>query len=423
MKTIRLFLLLPTLFWATISIGAEKSDSLKFNKENLYVGAHAAFTTAESNFSTFGANAFRPGWNAGFNIGYQFTPIWSVELVASWSRLSLSAQDCCLTRNYFLGSDLNRYHPNLIPTDMQGLYYENILSKTFVQRYGLQVNFNLLGLFNRAKESPWRLELAPAAYISNTNSHLLDKTNKASFQKNIIGWHLGYGGQVFASYAFAENMHVGVYGGYTQYFGQQIDGLPRVHSTNYTIDAGVKFIYTFNKKGKGETSTSELISVIPDISSFMPNDSITELEPSFETIDSISGSTEITDTTAIETQTPSMQHGEEEEYQFSLESPYPIIYFSFNSIWIEPGQRSKVAEIAQALKADPSIRIRIVGWGDEVGGEDVNKRVSLQRAEAVKKRLVKCLISADRIEILGGGIAHSAPSPEEGRVAIIRIIP
>ena len=120
-----------------------------------------------------------------------------------------------------------------------------------------------------------------------------------------------------------------------------------------------------------------------------------------------------------------MQHckEEKEEHQFFSDSPFPIIYFSFNSIWIEPGQRSKVVEIAQALKADSSIRIRIVGWGDEVGGEDVNKRVSLKRAEAVKKRLVKSLISADRIEVIGAGIAHNAPSPEEGRVAIIRIIP
>ena len=425
MKTIRLFLLLPLLFGATISVGAEISDSLKFNKENFYVGAHAAITTAESNFSSFGANAFRPGWNAGLNVGYRFSPTWSVELVASWNRLSLSAQDCCLKRNYFLGSDFNRYHPNLIPADMQGLYYDNILSKTFVQRYGLLINFNLLSLFNHSYQTPWRLDLAPAAYIANTNSHLLDKTNKASFKKGIIGWHLGYGGQVFASYTFAENMHVGIYGGYTQYLEQQIDGLPRVHSTNYTFDVGAKIIYTFNKKGKEAISASELITVIPDISSFIPNDSITELESSFEEIDSLSGSTEITDTIAVEAQTPSMQHckEEKEEHQFFSDSPFPIIYFSFNSIWIEPGQRSKVVEIAQALKADSSIRIRIVGWGDEVGGEDVNKRVSLKRAEAVKKRLVKSLISADRIEVIGAGIAHNAPSPEEGRVAIIRIIP
>ena len=111
MKTIRLFLLLPALLWATTSVSAGERDSLKFDKERIYVGAHAALTTAESNFSSFGANSFHLGWNMGLNAGYQLTDLWSVELLASWSQVALSEQNCCLARNYILGSDFNRYHP------------------------------------------------------------------------------------------------------------------------------------------------------------------------------------------------------------------------------------------------------------------------------------------------------------------------
>lgn len=96
---------------------------------------------------------------------------------------------------------------------------------------------------------------------------------------------------------------------------------------------------------------------------------------------------------------------------------FPIIYFSFNSIWIEPSERAKVKEIADMMKSDKSIRIRITGWGDEVGGEDVNSRVSLQRAEAVKRVLGQWLIPAERVETVGGGINRNAASEAEARNA------
>jgi len=99
-------------------------------------------------------------------------------------------------------------------------------------------------------------------------------------------------------------------------------------------------------------------------------------------------------------------------------STFPIIYFSFNSIWIEPDQRAKVKEIADRMKADKSIRIRVTGWCDPIGSEAANQRVALQRAEAVKRVLGQWLIPADRIETAGGGVCHGAASYDEARNAI-----
>lgn len=44
---------------------------------------------AEADFSSFGADKFRPAWTAGIHAGYRFTPVWSLELFASWGRRSL----------------------------------------------------------------------------------------------------------------------------------------------------------------------------------------------------------------------------------------------------------------------------------------------------------------------------------------------
>ena len=440
MKTTRLILLLPALLLATISVSAGERDSLKFDKERIYVGTHAALTTAESNFSSFGANSFHLGWNMGLNAGYQLTDLWSVELLASWSQVALSEQNCCLARNYILGSDFNRYHPlSVIPEGVNGYHYSNLKSRVFVQRYGLQVNFNILGLFHSTKEGPWGLDVSPAIYAAGTHARIIAKDSKTPIAKNITSWHLGYGGQLFASYAIAENMKVGVYGAYTQYVGRPIDGLPRVHSTNYTVDTGVKFIYSFKKKKTSALQENDMALIAgtyaEDVFDNQEDSAYTPVfeEVAPEALDSVS-----TDTIMVEQQcTDSTTYKEEEapmeaqenldntskEETLSMETPFPIIYFSFNSVWVEPGQRAKIKEIAKALKSDYTGNIRVIGWGDEVGGDNVNKRVSLQRAEAVKKRLGMYHIPAERIEIIGGGIAPNAPTPEEGRIAIIQLIP
>lgn len=456
MKIIRSILLLTTILFATSSTNAQEHDSQKSSDKHFYIGTHAAAAIAESNFCAFGADKFYPGWNAGLNAGYQLTRIWSLELSSSWSRVSLAEQDCCLSRNYILGSDLNRYYDrSILPEGMIGQYYNNIRSNVFVQRYGLQINFNILGLFNRTKGGPWELNLSPSIYAAGTHASILTKDTKTPIAKNITTWHLGYGGQLFASYAVADNMHVGFYGAYTQYVGRPIDGLPRVHSTNYTVDAGVKFIVTFNKK-RNSTIISDT-----DVTSLIPEAALADLanqqELSFQedthekVLPQISDSSlvsaektaigqEDTDSTISiqektkedETETVGEKVAEKiqnnptstgQEEILSLKTPFPIIYFSFNSVWIEPEQRIKVDEIVKALKADHSVRIRIVGWGDEVGGQNVNKRVSLQRAEAVKKKLVRNLIDTNRIEVVGGGIAPNATTPEKGRIAIVQIIP
>lgn len=462
MKIIRSILLLPAVLLATLSINAQETAPQRFNNEGFYIGTHAAAAIAESNFSSFGVDKFYPGWNAGLNAGYRFTSIWSLELSASWSQVSLVEQDCCFSRNYILGYDLNRYYKrNVIPEGVIGQFYKNIMSRVFVQRYGLQVNFNVLGLFNRTKQGPWGLELSPAIYAAGTHANIFTKANKAPMTKSVTVWHLGYGGQLFASYAVAKNMHVGLYGAYTQYIGSPIDGLPQVHSTNYTADAGVKFVVTFNRKKSTVIPEAGAMPLIAD-NAFVSPDNNQEFVSQETAPEEVSPQAEAstpdiqvaTETTAVEQKntdsTTSIQEERKGEIKeeitekvaekvvekvqnvpvsaskeegLSMETPFPIIYFSFNSVWIEPEQRVKIDEIAKTLKADRSVRIRVIGWGDEVGGDNINKRVSFQRAEAVKKRLERHLISGDRIEIVGGGIAPNATTPEEGRIAIVQIIP
>ena len=408
-----LVLLLTLSLSVTIVFAQEGKPAQKDYTRGWYVGAQAGMPMAEADFSSFGADKFRPGWTAGIHAGYHFTPVWSLEVSASWGQTFLAAQSCCYERGYFLGADHNRYRYT-IPEGLGGWYYNDLKSHTFVQRYGLQVNMNMLGFFNATKNSRWRFEVSPAVYAVGTSSDLMTKADNTLIADNINNWHLGYGGQAQVSYAVADNMNIGIYGGFTHLTGKPMDGMPELHSTNFIIDAGVKFSFAFG--GKKRASKSATVAVVPAVVS--PTVSTEQPKPVVEEVIT-------SDTVAVQTVQPEVVKEQPKEVVEDVATPptvvnsieLPVIYFSFNSIWIEPSERAKVKEIADMMKADKSIRIRITGWGDDIGGEEANKRVSLQRAEAVKRVLGQWLIPAERIETVGAGINHNAATAREARKA------
>ncbi len=413
-----------TLLLST-SLFAQSKDSGQTSEKDYtrgwYIGAQTGMPMAEADFSSFGADKFRPGWSAGIHAGYRFTPVWSLEMTANWGQQFLAEQDCCFERGYFLGSDHNRYRDGYhFPADVQGWLYKNLKSRTFVQRYGLQVNMNILGFFNSTKDSRWRLDISPAVYAVGTSSDLMTKAGNTPVADNLNDWHLGYGGQAQVSYAVAKNMNIGIYGGFTHLSGKPMDGMPELHSTNFIIDAGVKFSFAFGGKKRASKSAAAVVPAVvaPTVQSTDNREQSTdEREQIAEVVAADTVKVQPTEE-AVVTEQPKDEVKDATATTVVADSTsFPVIYFSFNSVWIEPSEKAKIKEIADLMKAKPEMKIRITGWGDNVGGEEANKRVSLQRAEAVKRMLGKWLIPAERVEAVGAGIAHDAQSREEARHA------
>lgn len=415
----RMYRLITSLFavmFTAMPLAAQNNSTGRDYGKGWYVGAQAGMPMAEGDFSSFGADKFRPGWSAGIHGGYRLTRVWSLEMTANWGQQFLAEQECCSDRGYFLGTDHNRYRIGYTLSEgMQGWYYKDLKSRTFVQRYGLQVNMNILGFFNRTRESRWRVELSPTVYAVGTSSDLMTKADNKAVAENLNDWHLGYGGQAQVAYAFAENMNIGIYGGFTHLTGKPMDGMPELHSTNFIIDAGVKFSFAFGKQKRGKSAATVVPAVVaPAEPAGQPREEAKEVGTALvEKADdavTVEETPKKVATTATATEQP-------EEKAVVTHPEFPVIRFSFNSVWIEPDEKAKLKEIADRMKADETIRIRITGWADKTGSEEANKRVSLQRAEAVKRALVKRLIPAGRIETVGGGIKHDATSEAEARIA------
>lgn len=79
------------------------------------------------------------------------------------------------------------------------------------------------------------------------------------------------------------------------------------------------------------------------------------------------------------------------------------VNFDFDSASLRQDQKPKLAALCQAMKSNAGV-FRIVGHTDSSGSAEYNQRLSLLRAEEVKRHLVsECGIPATQLEALGAG--------------------
>lgn len=100
------------------------------------------------------------------------------------------------------------------------------------------------------------------------------------------------------------------------------------------------------------------------------------------------------------------------------------ILFDTGKAEIKPASKASLDQIAAFLKADPAVKLHVVGHTDSVGSFDSNLALSKRRAEAVATVLSKEYgIAASRL--IGNGVASLAPvasnAAEEGRTKNRRV--
>ena len=100
------------------------------------------------------------------------------------------------------------------------------------------------------------------------------------------------------------------------------------------------------------------------------------------------------------------------------------IYFDTGLAVVKPESKPALEEIAKLLKADASLKLRVVGHTDSVGALDANMKLSQARAEAVVKALTsEHGVAAARL--LAHGVGPLAPvatnRTDEGRAKNRRV--
>lgn len=85
-----------------------------------------------------------------------------------------------------------------------------------------------------------------------------------------------------------------------------------------------------------------------------------------------------------------------------VDAPFQI-YFKSDEKTLDAYAKGVVGQIIEKARACKPTAIEIVGHADAVGSEEVNKRVSQARAEAVLKAIQDANLNVERIAIVAAG--------------------
>ena len=374
---------------------AEASDSNLPDSKGWYLGVDGGLPFGLSTFSSFGHDKTHLGWAAGIYGGYRFNPIFSAELSARYGEVNLSAQDCCVERNYWLGSDGMLYKASVL--GMDSWEYAQLKSHVRMGWYGARVHVNLLGLLRNTAHSRWTVAVSPHLYAVTTCADIQTLADHAEVMKGSTRWHLGYGASLQAGYQLTSNLNLGIYSGLTRLSGERMDGIPEhLHKNNFVWESGIRLGISFSKKKNKIVETPSVPQTEVLHQDTILSENVNQKEK--ETVDKA-------ETKVVE-----------QDIKEPVKVTFPVIYFSFNRITIRPSEVSKLKSILHILKENPEMKVMVTGWCDTRGSVAVNRRISRQRAQALKTWLVKRGIAASRISVVGKGSDASRTAPKARRV-------
>ena len=374
---------------------AEVKEDGKTGSLGWYVGIEGGMPFGFSTFSSFGHDKTHLGWAAGLYGGYRFNSIFSAELSAKYGEMNLSAQDCCVERNYWLGSDGVLYKAGVL--GMDSWEYANLKSHVRMGRYGARVNVHLLGLFHKTANSRWDLAVSPHIYAVTTKADIQTIADDAKVMKGSANWHLGYGADLQVGYQLTSCLKLGIYSGLTRLTGERMDGMPEhLHKNNFVWESGIRLGISFSKKKNKIVETPSVPQTEVLHQDTILSENVNQKEK--ETVDKA-------ETKVVE-----------QDIKEPVKVTFPVIYFSFNRITIRPSEVSKLKSILHILKENPEMKVTVTGWCDTRGSVAVNRRISRQRAQALMNWLVKRGIAASRISVVGKGSDGSRTAPKARRV-------
>jgi outer membrane protein OmpA-like peptidoglycan-associated protein len=90
------------------------------------------------------------------------------------------------------------------------------------------------------------------------------------------------------------------------------------------------------------------------------------------------------------------------------------VLFRTGSAQINPDIAHQIQVIAQALTKTPSLKVRLDGYADPRGGDEINMKLSQDRANAVRDLLLAAGVAADALEVNAYGKTQSVATDIDG---------
>ena len=90
----------------------------------------------------------------------------------------------------------------------------------------------------------------------------------------------------------------------------------------------------------------------------------------------------------------------------------PAVYFDFNSSKVSYANYERLAAVASLLQANPTYKLKVIGFADTVGNSANNHKIALRRANAVIDALSN-MFSIDSARLTAESKGEDAPLANE----------
>ncbi|HEV8147686.1 MAG TPA: OmpA family protein, partial [Bryobacteraceae bacterium] len=91
------------------------------------------------------------------------------------------------------------------------------------------------------------------------------------------------------------------------------------------------------------------------------------------------------------------------------------VLFDVGRYTLRPGAREKLAKVAGIILGHPGLRIEVEGHTDSTGGDEMNMKLSVNRAQAVREYLVAQGVRSENVTSKGFG--KTMPVADNGNAA------
>ena len=326
------------------------------------------------------------GYMFGLQGSYQFNPISGARLSVDYGSNRAGSQR--YEDDFVLLPNGNTYYNVDFPEG--GSYYKDLYSSVHSWNFGLNAEVNLLNLFRRSDgDRRWAVVLAPGIYLQKFSSTVKNRSNDEQFADKLDNKvNLGLGGALAVRYRINHNFDVQLKGGMIWINNQDFDGINSINTTkhNSMITAQVGLIWKVgNSKGRKKDNIMYAPGYLP------------MWKRATKTVTKV-----VHDTIYIEQKV--LEKSPEVVVCKGFPKDLPAVYFERGKWKLDTDKYAReLFTIAKTLKENPEVQIDICGYADHTGGEAINKKVTLKRAEALKKFLVKVGIEPERLHTYGLG--------------------
>lgn len=326
------------------------------------------------------------GYMFGLQGSYQFNPIFGARLSVDYGSNRAGSQR--YEDDFVLLPNGNTYYNVDFPEG--GSYYKDLYSSVHSWNFGLNAEVNLLNLFRRSDgDRRWAVVLAPGIYLQKFSSTVKNRSNDEQFADKLDNKvNLGLGGDLAVRYRINHNFDIQLKGGMIWINNQDFDGINSINTTkhNSMITAQVGLIWKVgNSKGRKKDNIMYAPGYLP------------MWKRATKTVTKV-----VHDTIYIEQKV--LEKSPEVVVCKGFPKDLPAVYFERGKWKLDTDKYAReLFTIAKTLKENPEVQIDICGYADHTGGEAINKKVTLKRAEALKKFLVKVGIEPERLHTYGLG--------------------